>query len=66
MKSDFDGKTYYANADDVAIWVGETAYATLQDAAKAAGENSSNVKTITLKGDITVTNQPKERHPWRQ
>ncbi len=60
MKSDFDGKTYYANADDVAIWVGETAYATLQDAAKAAGENSSNVKTITLKGDITVTNQPKE------
>ena len=60
MKSDFDGKTYYANADDVAIWVGETAYATLQDAAKAVGENSSNVKTITLKGDITVTNQPKE------
>ena len=61
MKSDFDGKTYYADADDVAIWVGETAYATLQDAAKAVGENSSNTeKTITLKGDITVTNQPKE------
>ena len=60
MKSAFDGKTYYADEDDVAIWVGETAYATLQDAAKAVGENTSSEKTITLKGDITVTNQPKE------
>ena len=52
MTSTIDGKTYYASEKDVAIWIGTTPYATLQDAASKA--TSGN--TILLTGDITVTN----------
>ena len=50
-----DGKTYYAANEDVAIKIGNTPYATLQDAVKAISENTATGKTITLHHDITVT-----------
>ena len=50
-----DGKTYYAANEDVAIKIGDTPYATLQDAVKVISENTVTGKTITLHHDITVT-----------
>ncbi len=46
-----DGKTYYA--DKALITIGNTPYATLRDAALAAKASD----TITLNGDVTVTNK---------
>ena len=45
MTSTIDGKTYYASEEDVAIWIGDAPYATLQDAVKAI-QDSQTEKTI--------------------